>query len=822
MSAGARDRAADAERDRMSTARAPTPTTRPGVLREPTILAVQQTTGNRAATRLVNAARPLVEADEVRPLAPRLRDRLEQRLGANLSRVRVHHGPEAAREAARRGAVAFTRGRDVFLGETVEPNDPHVLAHEAAHTVQQAAAGAHDAPAALEAEAQAAGAGGSTVTGSAPFGSIQKLDAPEPPLTEQEMRWADDWLLPRLGRDKSWKENIGGEQAARIMRLHSGVAHRFAGDAEFREWRRAGGKPQAVAPVQPWGAGGAGETAEPAATTETAVEEPGVTEGGRGQVPAGTVQIQPSNVDLSFDEAGSRWVVTVDGAPAAAVEVPSKQTRVDINVTTDDRGNLSVAVDGPGRIVPLTPAAAKPEGPATSEAETTGTSEARGFTRSEVEPMLVEGARRPKTQEELFKESWARNTTPQQKAEAAQLGPPPIYYTKEMRELDAPPEIFEAADMFLPLPVFTTGWRGAEAIWGETLSGVPVDQAAAAKSIATELAMSIVLDTVGGAIIGRLLPADEIVEAGLRSGDDLADDAIRRSTTLGDVPPARPRPPTPQPKAPAATPATLADVPPAKATPAVPAAPNAATPQAKVPAPAPTKLTDVPPAKTPASPAAASAPTSQPKTAGPTAAAAAPLQTAAQKPWHAADLTPDEVLAAYRKAGVKKPLPAKKVRAKAKEGYRFDPSPGGRRWTKPNKPVKLPGVEQEAGRLQEKVVSEITGWPKNTTAHTTRFGDHIPDYLVKRDKATGKWVTAASPSDAQVIADSKYYDATVVQLDDQIKGFVQMARRTNVPGQRMLLLMTNENAKVAEAVHRYAAKQRPKVVVRQIKQRRSP
>jgi Domain of unknown function (DUF4157) len=197
--------------------------------------------------------------------------------------------------------------------------------------------------------------------------------------------------------------------------------------------------------------------------------------------------------------------------------------------------------------------------------------------------------------------------------------------------------------------------------------------------------------------------------------------------------------------------------------------------------------------------------------------APAPAPPTVEKPWDAPDLTPDEVLEAYRKAGVKDPLSAKKVRAKAKEGYRFDPNT--RRWTKPNRPVKLPGVEQEAGRLQERVFQAITGWPKNTSKQKTKFGQHIPDYMVKRDPVSGEWVTAKSPSDAQVIADSKYYDATVVPLDDQIKAFVEMTARTNVPGQRTLLLMTNENARIADAVVTYASKRG--VAVRQIKQRLS-
>jgi hypothetical protein len=68
---------------------------------------------------------------------------LEQGLGADLSQVRIHTGAEANQLAEGVSAVAFTTGSDIFFrdGEfdTSTEAGLHLLAHEAAHTVQQAA-----------------------------------------------------------------------------------------------------------------------------------------------------------------------------------------------------------------------------------------------------------------------------------------------------------------------------------------------------------------------------------------------------------------------------------------------------------------------------------------------------------------------------------------------------------------------------------------------------------------------------------------------------------------------------------------------------------
>ena len=65
----------------------------------------------------------------------------EQRLGHDLSTVRVHDDASAARASSDLGARAFTYGRDVFFGAgRYQPHTPEggrLLAHELVHTVQQ-------------------------------------------------------------------------------------------------------------------------------------------------------------------------------------------------------------------------------------------------------------------------------------------------------------------------------------------------------------------------------------------------------------------------------------------------------------------------------------------------------------------------------------------------------------------------------------------------------------------------------------------------------------------------------------------------------------
>ncbi len=79
------------------------------------------------------------------PLSPAVRGYFEPRLGTDLSAVRVHTGPGAARAADTLAARAFTVGHDVtFAAGEYAPDRPgglRLLAHELAHVAQQTAAG---------------------------------------------------------------------------------------------------------------------------------------------------------------------------------------------------------------------------------------------------------------------------------------------------------------------------------------------------------------------------------------------------------------------------------------------------------------------------------------------------------------------------------------------------------------------------------------------------------------------------------------------------------------------------------------------------------
>ena len=76
------------------------------------------------------------------PLRADLRERFEASLGADLSNVRVHTSDDSAQAARAVGARAYTVGSDIHFGASqYQPDDPfglHLLAHEVAHTVQQA------------------------------------------------------------------------------------------------------------------------------------------------------------------------------------------------------------------------------------------------------------------------------------------------------------------------------------------------------------------------------------------------------------------------------------------------------------------------------------------------------------------------------------------------------------------------------------------------------------------------------------------------------------------------------------------------------------
>ena len=75
------------------------------------------------------------------PLPRGLRARVETILGADLRDVRVHAGDAASRATEAVDARAFTHGRHIWLAEGESAQDHQLLAHEAAHVVQQTGGG---------------------------------------------------------------------------------------------------------------------------------------------------------------------------------------------------------------------------------------------------------------------------------------------------------------------------------------------------------------------------------------------------------------------------------------------------------------------------------------------------------------------------------------------------------------------------------------------------------------------------------------------------------------------------------------------------------
>jgi hypothetical protein len=110
------------------------------------ILELQQTVGNHAVGELLKQSQSVGEtspsnSDRERPLDSATRNRLEARLGHDLTNLKVHTGPRAAATARSLGAAAYTVDNNIVLGEGqyrpgTESGDK-LLLHEAAHALHQ-------------------------------------------------------------------------------------------------------------------------------------------------------------------------------------------------------------------------------------------------------------------------------------------------------------------------------------------------------------------------------------------------------------------------------------------------------------------------------------------------------------------------------------------------------------------------------------------------------------------------------------------------------------------------------------------------------------
>ncbi|HEY1867912.1 MAG TPA: DUF4157 domain-containing protein [Candidatus Cybelea sp.] len=95
---------------------------------------LQRSLGNRAMAKL---------AAPGRPLEPAVRADLEARFGEDLGSVRIHHDPKAAESE---GTSAFATGEHIVSKQPLEHPDAdrRLLAHEAAHVVQQRRGGRNE------------------------------------------------------------------------------------------------------------------------------------------------------------------------------------------------------------------------------------------------------------------------------------------------------------------------------------------------------------------------------------------------------------------------------------------------------------------------------------------------------------------------------------------------------------------------------------------------------------------------------------------------------------------------------------------------------
>lgn len=131
--------------------------------------------GAEAASHAINSKGP------GSPLSPSTQNALESSMGTDLSHVRVHNDNKANDAARALDARAFTHQNDIWLGKGASPDDVGLMAHEAAHVVQQTGAvqrkivqrdGTPGAPAAAPAPAASTAVGGTEKKYTGPEGSV--------------------------------------------------------------------------------------------------------------------------------------------------------------------------------------------------------------------------------------------------------------------------------------------------------------------------------------------------------------------------------------------------------------------------------------------------------------------------------------------------------------------------------------------------------------------------------------------------------------------------------------------------------------------------
>jgi hypothetical protein len=412
--------------------------------------------------------------------------------------VRLHADGGADELLRDRSALALTRGRDVYLSPTLDlagERGRRVLAHELAHVVQQTRPERETAPAALEAEAQAIGAGAEAeVVGGAAFGALQAWslfgDDEEEQARERQQRDKEaEAQVERLELLKStvaWKDYVDHPLIGPWLRAHPGRLDPLNQNTEFQNWVE---DPQRNRPAPPPRVEPPAAEASPPGTTRSQPSEAGL-----------TATITPPKVDVTYDEAAGQYVLTAEGTPVAAIRA-KRGTQLDVNVVmSGDRLDLAVS-GGPHEVVPLGPQ--RPgAGPATVPVY------------SETASLVPADARPTKSLEQIARENWEQSTSPRQKWEAALRGPPERYIGSYERSL------LEFEHGMKMLPGVRAGVSFGQAYWEEDIIGRPVSRSAAIKQGLTEF----------GEDLSMVLEPEDLMELGSgRAGAALEEGATMTS-----------------------------------------------------------------------------------------------------------------------------------------------------------------------------------------------------------------------------------------------------------------------------------------------------
>jgi Domain of unknown function (DUF4157) len=382
--------------------------------------------------------------------------------------VRLHADGGADELLRGRSALALTRGRDVYLSPTLDlagERGRAVLAHELAHVVQQTRPERETAPAALEAEAQAIGAGAEAeVVGGAAFGALQAWslfgDDEEEQARQRERRDEEAETAAKhlgvLDSTEEWKRHVDDPLIGPWMQAHPG---KFVGNAEFQRWAA---NPQKNRPAPP-----------PRAPEPT----------GQGRSAAAPEQLPASSdLQVEYDKASGRQIVSFRGRPIAAIEAETgTELKVDVVASGDDvRLNVT---GGPHKVVSLVGGQRGGGGGAPPRAS--GATDAPRM-HYEGEPLLVEGASQPPQQQpkvsaaqaigELQRQAEKRaflSWTPEQRAAWARAQVEEVR-RRHIESITPKPGSFAEAwwtlNEMTGLHSFLRAWTG-ETQWGQPLSG---------------------------------------------------------------------------------------------------------------------------------------------------------------------------------------------------------------------------------------------------------------------------------------------------------------------------------------------------------------